>query len=157
MKKLSIFLLGILLSPLFMACNSEKAEDTTEESTATDIAYKIAKNYFIKNDVEGVVPEKITSQEEFEKYFGMAATMGEDGTPTPIDFGNEYVIVADLNTTTRNVALHPVSLVLQDGTLNLKYTAAQGEELGFASRPFLMLVVANALQGDVVLTDVTGE
>src|SRR5690606_37581358 len=105
MKKLSIFLLGILLSPLFMACNSEKAEDTTEESTATDIAYKIAKNYFIKNDVEGVVPEKITSQEEFEKYFGMAATMGEDGTPTPIDFGNEYVIVADLNTTTRNVAL----------------------------------------------------
>lgn len=147
-----LFICIVLLSVL-SACNSGKTEQKTE-IVATNVEYKIAKNYFIKNDVNGVVPDKITTQSEFEKYFGMATTMGPDGTPTPIDFSKEYVIVADYNPSVRDVILSPASLTLKEGVLNLEYKAEEGEESGFTSRPFLMIIVANGIQGEVTLSQV---
>ena len=46
----------------------------------------------IKNDQ--VIPEypKITTEEEFNKLFGMATIMGKDGKPTAIDFTKQFVL-----------------------------------------------------------------
>ncbi len=153
MKKGSVLLIYSILLSLLLACNSGKTKQNTEDA-GTNVEYKIAKNYFIKNDVDGAIPDKITAQSEFEKYFGMAATMDPEGTPTPIDFSKEYVIVADYGVTVRDVILNPASLTLKEGVLNLEYKAEEGEEQGFTSRPFLLIVVANATQGEVTLCQV---
>lgn len=70
------------------ACGNKQAATPTSEDNveSTEIAFEVAKNYFFKNNQ--VIPEypKIVSEEEFNKLFGMATTMGEDGKPTAIDF-----------------------------------------------------------------------
>lgn len=145
-----------LLSLLFFtACNSSnsssESEDSQEASTV-DVAYKIAENYFIKNDVENTVPVKIVSQEEFDHYFGMATTMGAEGKPTEIDFSQEFVIVADQKETDIKTEIVPVSLEKVDGQLSFNFNVLKGEEQSFTSRPFLMIIVSKSEEGEVVLS-----
>ena len=70
------------------ACGNKQAATPTSEDNveSSEVAFEVAKNYFFKNNQ--VIPEypKIVSEEEFNKLFGMATTMGEDGKPTAIDF-----------------------------------------------------------------------
>lgn len=58
------------------------------------VPFKQALNYFVRNSVPDELIEipKITSLSEFEQYFGMATTMGENGKPTTIDFSKDFVV-----------------------------------------------------------------
>ena len=56
------------------------------------VPYTQASNYYKRNDIEDVLPTKITSQEQLNQFFGMAAFMGRGGEPTKIDFGKSFVI-----------------------------------------------------------------
>ena len=80
----------ILLFSLLMAChvNNEKKAQAIDKT----LSYTVANNYFVKNNVNDLANSKITTREEFDNLFGMAATMGSNGTPTSIDFENQYVI-----------------------------------------------------------------
>ena len=149
--------LGLLIFS-FTACNTDakKTEETTNTEQTTDaeettVSFKTAENYFVKNTVKEPVPVKITTQKEFDNYFGMAATMGENGKPTPIDFSKEYIIVADYADTNKQVEMTPVSLEQKGGDLVFNYTVTEGEDAGFTSHPFLMLIVSNDTTGNVVL------
>ena len=77
MKKLMTFALA---ATMLAACGQKK-----------DIPFEQAHNYFVRNDVTEPVPAKIGSQDQFERYFGMAAFMGKKGQPTPIDFNTQYI------------------------------------------------------------------
>ena len=74
-------ILIILLAAMLAACGQKK-----------DVPFEVAHNYFVRNDVTEPIPAKIASQDEFERYFGMAAFMGKKGQPTPIDFETQFVI-----------------------------------------------------------------
>lgn len=146
-----VAILGMLF---FTACNNNNSSSDNEDSqetSAVDVAYKIAEGYFIRNDVENTVPVKITSLEEFENYFGMATTMGEEGKPTEIDFSQEFVIVADQKETDIKTELVPVSLENVDGQLSFNFNVLKGEQQSFTSRPFLMIIVSKSEDGEVVL------
>src|SRR5699024_5171205 len=95
----------------------EETTDTEKKDVKTDIPYKIAENYFLKNTVEEVDQTKIETSDQFEEYFGMATTMGEKGTPTPIDFSREYVIPIALQKTRHKTQINPVSLVQDNDDL----------------------------------------
>jgi len=152
------------LSLIFASCNSGKTEknevsEDIENLEATEnleegeeIKYELAFNYFIKNDVKDKVPVKITSQEEFNKYFGMAATMGEGGRPTEIDFSKNYVIVADYGTVkNKSVSVQPTALNREGNKLVLDYYVVDEGENTHTSRPFAIAIVSGEVEGEVVL------
>ena len=57
------------------------------------VNYKEVKNYFYRNDApKGEQLLKLTTQVEFDRYFGAAAFMGKNGQPTQIDFKKDFVI-----------------------------------------------------------------
>lgn len=156
MKK-NIFTVAIVAA-LFVSCNSgnqsaekSKEENNTETVTGAEITYKKAENYFVKNDVTGTVPTKITSQEEFDNYFGMATTMGENGKPTAIDFSKEYVIVIDHIPTKNKTEIILSGIEKKGEDILVNYTINEGENAGFEMRPFLMLIVNKDTDGNVIL------
>ena len=121
----------------------------TEKQTI-DVPYTVAHNYFINNDVKSV-PAKITSQAEFEKYFGMAAVMGEDGMPTNIDFAKQFVIAADAGVTSKDVELTPASLAKEGKELNFSYNIKEGDERSYATHPFILIIVSKEYDANVKL------
>lgn len=142
----------------FAACHSASntSEDTKDTAQNTSIEkhslpYKTLANYFIKNTVKETIPSMIDSQQEFDKYFGMATTMGKNGTPTPVDFSSEFVIVVDYKETAKRTEMKVLNLENKGDELILTYSLTTGEDMGFTSHPFLLIVVSKNIAGKVVL------
>jgi len=160
MKKIvGIILISVSLGT---SCNStsdtsksDNKEQTSEKETSkeSDVPFKIAENYFIKNDVNDTVPSKIVSQEVFDTYFGLATTMGENGKPTPIDFSKEFVIVVDHNNTSKQTDISLVSLEKKEENILFNYAIIEGEDKGFVTRPFLMVIVDKNNDGEVIFLE----
>lgn len=107
-----------------------------------DIPYKTVDNYFVRNDVEGTPPTTIKASDEFERYFGMAATMGPDGRPTDVDFNKYYVICVALPPTDLDTGLSVESLSeARVGKIILRYEIRRGEKRSYSIRPLLLLMV----------------
>ena len=108
------------------------------------VPYTLARNYFRRNDeVEDVLPLKITSEEELLKFFGYAAFMGRNGEPTKIDFDKSFVIPIILPQTDRETEIVIDGLYhTKPGSLTLAFEAVQGEEpLSYTMLPFELLIV----------------
>ena len=120
-----------------------------------DIPFTIANPYFVKNTVpQGQLENpKIETIEEFEKYFGSATTMGEDGKPTPIDFNMQFIIAVLGSDTDIETNIVPVSL--QKNSQNqIVYTykiETKGANRSFTIRPFSIIIVDKSNTGEVVL------
>ena len=123
-------------------------------SRSTRLPFEEARNYFVNNSVGEYVPDKIVSQAGFDKYFGMAATMGENGRPTPIDFSRSYVIPVVLPPTDTLTTVEPVSLThTADGKIDLNYKVTKkGGRQSYTTRPFTLIIVDNSNSGDIILT-----
>ena len=159
MKKSAIaIVLGISVISV-SSCNpnlktSEKTDNAEQNMTNTEeqtVEFKTAENYFVKNTIKETVPTKITTQTDFDKYFGMATTMGENGKPTPIDFSKEFVIVVDHPETSLKTEITPISLEEKGSDVVLNYTITEGEDAGFTIRPFVMIIVNKDSDGNVIL------
>ncbi|MFT4203037.1 MAG: copper resistance protein NlpE [Chitinophagaceae bacterium] len=154
MNKIMIFGTALTFSALSTSCGSNPTSTRHMSNSALveqAIPYKEANNYFIKNDVKESVPTKITAKEELEKYFGMATTMGPNGQPTQIDFSKEYAVIADFKATDKETTLKPISLTKSGNDLILDYSITEGKNVNFTTRPFLLLIVPDTAQGNVVL------
>lgn len=152
------FLTLAVIASLVVACNSNKqqSQDSSdvkvEAEAQTTVPYEAAKNYFVKNTVANEAATlKITTQEDFDKYFGAAASMGPDGKPTPIDFSKQYVIaVVGLNTD-KPVTAEPVSLTKDGDKLVFSYKWEEGADAQtFTARHSILVLVDNQYQGEVV-------
>ena len=137
MKKLIILALAAIG---FAACGQKK-----------DIPFEVAHNYFVRNDVTGQVPAKIASQDEFERYFGMAAFMGKNGQPTPIDFETQFAITVVLPQTNHSTELHAESLTDDGQKLVFTYRAdVAPEENTWTQVPMLLIFVNRQFERDSV-------
>lgn len=123
----------------------------------TKIPYITAKRYFVNNTVpDGIfLHPKITSQEAFEKLFGMATVMGKDGTPTPIDFSNQYAIAVINHTTNAHVSMAAKSLIEKNGIITFTYSKTETPSQSLTQyRHCLIVVVDNKYKGEVkIVTD----
>lgn len=144
MKK--IFYLLILSVALFMqACGTKQenqAKAVQETPKVQTVEFKIAKNYFFNNNAE--IPENpiVSTQVDFERLYGMAAVMGKDGMPTPIDFGKEFVIGIVLPITNDNTEIIPETLVKEGDVLTLNYKLNIIErDMSWSMRPMALIVV----------------
>lgn len=137
--------IAILTVVGFISCAGQKQthEDETARQTVSSsdtIPYTMVNNYFINNDVDTVL-EVILTESEFARYFGMAATMGEGGNPTAIDFFKQYVIVAAAPTTDIATEITPVSLKQDGDSLVFNCKVTRGEKMTYTIHPFIMIAV----------------
>lgn len=123
-------ILMLFAAAMLVACNTPK-----------DVPFIEAHNYFVRNDAPLPAPQKITSQEEFERYFGMAAFMGKDGQPTAIDFGKQFVLPIVLPVTDVETEIVPTQLQCQGDTLFYTYEVRLGEVIRYRIQPLSIIVV----------------
>ena len=107
------------------------------------VPYTLARNYYKRNDIEDVLPTKITSQEQLDRFFGMAAFMGRSGEPTKIDFGKSFVIPVIVPETDLETEIIINGLFhSRPDALTLSYSVIQGEEpQTYTIAPFSLLIV----------------
>lgn len=130
-------------------------EESQEAPMEKEVSFRIAEKYFLKNDAPSLPDPKIDSAEEFQKFFGSATVMGDDGKPTAIDFQRQFVIAVAKPSTNMATELTPVSLVDDGaGTLTLSYKVEEGEEQSHTIRPALVVIVSKTAEGDVVVNEV---
>lgn len=119
------------------------------------VPYTSAQHYFVRNDVEGLPPTEITTRDEFDKYFGMAAVMGPGGMPTEIDFNKYFVVCLTMPPTDRAADLSVESLRrTKSGELELRYKLRQGEKRSYTIRPLILLMVDKKYQMPVRLEEI---
>ena len=158
-KRTLIFTIISTLS--FIACNSTKNERNTKQesktetvkSVETDVPFTEAKNYFVKNTYKDgeLSNPKISTQADFDKIFGMATTMGENGKPTPIDFSKQFVVAVIGQTTDKATKLSVNSLKKIDHSMTLTYTQIEGEKQTYFILPVVLLIIDNQFKGEVML------
>ena len=108
------------------------------------VPYTLARNYFKRNDnVEDVLPLKLTSEEELLRFFGYAAFMGKNGEPTKIDFDKSFVIPIILPETDQEAEIVIDGLYhSRPDTLILEYGVVRSQEhLSYTMLPFSLLIV----------------
>lgn len=151
--QLSIILLISACTPSSKKTDNKDLNEQSSNVKENSVPFIIAQNYFIKNDVKEALPVKITTQKDFDKYFGMAAMMGENGKPTPIDFSKNYVIVVEKSLTNKKIQIEPIDLNKNNNELIFNYSVSEGADEGFSTHPFLMIIVDNTVTGDVKLKE----
>ena len=98
-------------------------------------------NYYVRNDAELPVEAKIDDRATFESLFGMAALMGTDGEPTPVDWDREFVLAVADPSTDLLTTLDPESVRQEGGELVFTYTETVGDRQSYWTLPFLMIKV----------------
>lgn len=160
---LKITSIVVAIGFIIISCNprsakqeSERSNDSTAttsvEATNAVIPFFEAKNYFVKNTYknEEVATLKITSQEEFDKVFGPAAVMGENGKPTQIDFSKQYALAVIAPVTDKKTNVVANSLTYRDTEIVLDYKITEGESQSFTIQPFLLILVDKEHSGPVM-------
>lgn len=117
-----------------------------------NIPFVEARNYFVSNQVHEV-PSKIDNRADFEHYFGTAAYMDKDGTPTAIDFNRQYVIAVAPPAGRQATVLKAKELKKENGQIIFTYRQQTDSSISriFSSRPLLLIVVNKEHDGQVVL------
>lgn len=126
-----LFAIAMLLT--VVACNNKPATAVDNNIEKGEVPYEVAKNYFFKNDLD-ILPAspKITSAEVFNKLFGMATTMGEDGQPTQIDFAKQFAVAIVLPVTDFATEINPVKLEVAGDSLLYTYQVKTGEKQSYS-------------------------
>ena len=108
------------------------------------VNYKEVKNYFYRNDApKGEQLLKLTTQVEFDRYFGAAAFMGKNGQPTLIDFKKDFVIAKILPETNRSTEIKDIKLAKSsNGHLTFSYSTTDKESQSFSIRPTVQITVS---------------
>ena len=138
MKKI---LLAFTMLLAMAACTNKPVTIVENSEENSDVAFEVAKNYFFKNDQ--VIPEypKITTEEEFNKFFGMATTMGKDGKPTAIDFTKQFVLAIVLPVTDIATEINPVKVEEKGDSLLYTYDVKTGEKQSFTIQPVSIIIL----------------
>ena len=140
MKIKTFMMMAMLAGAVLTGCNGNQKQTATCVG-ANKISFQVAKNYFLKNDQEIPASPKITTAEEFEKFFGMATTMGEDGKPTEIDFKKQFVLAVVLPVTNHATVIIPHRLEEKGDTLFCFYDAKVGEVQPYSMQPISLIIL----------------
>ena len=136
MKKI-LFAFAALLA--MAACN-DKTSTSVENKESGEVPFTVAKNYFFNHNV-GIPGTKITTQEDFQKHFGMATTMGEEGKPTAIDFSKQFVVDVILPGSQWPLEINPLKLETKGDTLFYSYDIKVGQKQSYWSQYISVIVI----------------
>jgi hypothetical protein len=151
-----VIIIGVLLTSckVFQKNDSTASQDQGK-TQATNIAFTVAKNYFVNNTVTKLDNQKIETGEKFNKIFGMATTMGKDGKPTEIDFSKQYVIAVILPETDLLTNITPISLLKNNkNEITLNYKSVIGQKQSFTTIPNFAIIIDKKENGNVTLKEI---
>ncbi|MCR4853322.1 MAG: hypothetical protein K5893_07015 [Prevotella sp.] len=123
------------------ACTSNSTEATKSNEESSEVDFEVAKNYFFKNDQQIPASPKITTEDEFNKFFGMAAVLGEDGEPTSIDFTKQFVLAIVLPVTDTATEINPVKVEAKSHSLFYTYEVKTGEKQTYSIQPASIIIL----------------
>ena len=96
----------------------------------------------MRNDVDCSKQQRLIfdNKQDFEGYFGMAATMG--GRPTEIDWKKQYVVALILPETNRATSIRPVNVkVANDNIMVFSYDVQKGDKMSYKMVPFTAVAI----------------
>lgn len=139
MKRTQITLIILALLALLAVVSCRSAQNLP---AATRVDYTVAQNYFVRNDVQRFGTMQISTQEQLDSTFGIAAYMGQGGQPTPVDFSRQMVLAVTCKPVDRQVRLEAVGLAMDASrVLTLSYRMeVSGGKLSYTSTPCLLVV-----------------
>jgi hypothetical protein len=155
-----IWAISFLFSLTFMSCGGSSERKTPMEANSnstriidseTEVPYKEAKNYFVKNTFheDQLQNPKIETQDKLEEIFGMASVMGADGTPTKIDFAKQYAIAVIGKVTDTATTYTVRNLIQKLGVIQLDLAIDTGTKQSYTTQPFILLIVDRKYEGEV--------
>ena len=136
-----------MIASLLMLAGCGKSAKATGE----DVPFEVAKNYFFKNGQEIPACSKITTAEAFDQLFGMAAFMGKDGKPTPIDFDKQFVLAIVLPVTDVVTEITPLKVEAKGDQLFYSYDVQTGEQLTFSIQPVSIIILDKQFENREVI------
>ncbi len=156
MKK-QLVLIVICVGLTFLSCQDNRNRETKKNVKSEefiDIPFTVVKNYFVKNLTDGLSNPKIDTETKFNKFFGMATTMGKNGRPTMIDFSKQYV-VAILKPETYFKSTIELKNVQknQSGEIVVTYRCEIGQKQTYSILPNLVIALNKSEDGHVVLKE----
>ena len=151
MKKI-IFAFAMLLT--MVACSEKQTANVENNVESREVSFEVAKNYFFKKDCILPAEPKITTEENFTKFFGMATTMGKDGKPTPIDFNKQFVLAIVLPITDFETEINPVKVEEKGDSLLYSYEVKTGEKQSYSIQPVSIIILDKKYENkEVVLVN----
>ena len=144
MKYLTIILaMGALL---LMCCNCSFMDKMYAvekiDKVATPIHYTTLENYFVRNDVDCSKQRRLIldNQQDFDAFFGKAATMG--GLPTIVNWNKQYVVAIILPETKRATSIEPVAVKVTDNDVMVfSYHIKKGDKMSHSMVPFTAVAI----------------
>ena len=151
MKKI---LLAFTMSLVMAACTNKPVTTVENIEESSEVAFEIAKNYFFKNDQQIPSSPKITTEEEFNKLFGMATVMGKDGKPTAIDFTKQFALAIVLPVTDTATEITPVKVEAKSDSLFYTYEVKTGEKQTYSIQPVSIIILDKQYEdNEIVLNE----
>ena len=144
MKHLTIILaMGVLL---LMCCNCSFMDKMYAaekiDKVATPVHYTTLENYFVRNDVDCSKQRRLIldNQQDFDAFFGKAATMG--GLPTTVNWNKQYVVAIILPETKRATSIEPVAVKVTDNDVMVfSYHIKKGDKMSHSMVPFTAVAI----------------
>lgn len=144
MKHLTIILaVGALL---LMCCNCSFMDKMYAaekiDKVATPVHYTTLENYFVHNDVDCSKQRRLIldNQQDFDAFFGKAATMG--GLPTTVNWNKQYVVAIILPETKRATSIEPVAVKVTDNDVMVfSYHIKKGDKMSHSMVPFTAVAI----------------
>ena len=138
----NILSIAVLALVTFISVQCNPTKDL--ENNAHDIPFVELRNYYVYNTVE-VKSEKhlfINREDEFNRYFGAAATMGVNGEPTRIDFNTQFVMAILKPVTNRSTDIEPVSVKQNGNSVIFYYRENKGETTSYEMLPYVAVALS---------------
>lgn len=140
MKKVKTLLVSILLTIItgtFSSCNSISKADAYNGR----VDYMEGLNYRFNSHSHKKVPEKITSQHMFNKYFTPAPGTGLSREATEINFKTHFVVPVVLPETNRDTKILLQDMHANTPNLTLNYGVKVGNVRDYTTMPSKVVIV----------------
>ena len=125
---------------LTMVACVNKTTTNVENEKKGEVPFEVAKNYFYNHNV-GIPGTKITTQEDFQKHFGMATRMGAEGKPTEIDFSKQFVVDFLLPGSKWQMEINPLKVETKGDTLFYSYDIKVGQKQSYWSQSVSIIII----------------
>ena len=124
--------------------------DKALENIESAIPYTIANNYVLteKTEINDLKSHKITTQNEFDKYFELKTSTLVDQTKK-IDFSREYAIVVSEKASKKHIEYDVNYLKIKGSKINFSYNIEKSEKRKKTQQSFLIIVLNKKYQGDI--------
>ena len=149
MRKILFAFVALLM---IFSCSQKQITAVENNVDNKEVAFEVARNYFFKNN-SGILPDnpQITTEEEFNKFFGMATTMGKDGKPTSIDFSKQFILAIVLPVTDIETEINPVKVEENGDSLLYSYEIKKGEKQSYSIQPVSIIILDKKYENKTIV------